>query len=143
MSNQINLQQLKRLIAQWNENRIELFSLSEPNEHGEFHGVMRFYFQEPGEKVSTKCIRVSSSATTNNVIDALIEKFHPDMKMLSIPNYSIWEVHENGEERKLLADERPLIVQLTWHKDDREGRFLLRNDDEKRLSSSVSWLAYF
>ena len=73
---------------------------------------MRFYFQEPGEKVSTKCIRVSSSATTKNVIDALIEKFHPDMKMLSIPNYSIWEVHENGEERKLLADERPLIVQL-------------------------------
>ena len=28
-------------------------------------------------------------------------------------------------------DERPLHVQLNWNKDDREGRFLLRNLDEK------------
>ena len=28
-------------------------------------------------------------------------------------------------------DEKPLLVQLNWHKDDREGRFLLRRADEK------------
>ena len=27
-------------------------------------------------------------------------------------------------------DEKPLLVQLNWHKDDREGRFLLRRIDE-------------
>lgn len=59
---------------------------------------MRFYFKERGEPVSTRCIRVSSAATTLDVIEALIsesccfaqliinclfaEKFHPDMKMM-------------------------------------------------------------
>ena len=33
-------------------------------------------------------------------------------------------------ERKLGLDEKPLLVQLNWHKDDREGRFLLRRIDE-------------
>ena len=28
-------------------------------------------------------------------------------------------------------DEKPLLVQLNWHKDDREGRFLLRRLDDK------------
>lgn len=90
---------------------------------------MRFFFQEAGQKVATKCIRVSSTATTRAVIDALIEKFHPDLRMLSTPKYSLWEVHENGEERQLRMDEKPLLVQLNWHKDDREGRFLLRRDN--------------
>lgn len=49
--------------------------------------------------------------------------------MLSQPIYSIWEVHENGEERRLGPEERPLIVQLTWHKDDLEGRFVLKKDE--------------
>lgn len=55
--------------------------------------------------------------------------------MLSLPNYALYEVHANGEERKLNPDEKPLLVQLNWHIDDREGRFLLRNIDQK---SSVS-----
>jgi afadin len=95
----------------------------------EFHGVMRFYFQEPGEKITTKCIRISSSATTRSVLAALIEKFHPDMKMLGMGNsagYSIWEAHESGRERELGDEEHPLVVQLGWHNDDIEGRFLLR-----------------
>uniref|UniRef100_A0A915DRR2 Afadin n=1 Tax=Ditylenchus dipsaci TaxID=166011 RepID=A0A915DRR2_9BILA len=133
--------QLCELINQWNENRLDLFSLSYPDENLEFHGVMRFYFQEPGEKISTKCIRVSSCATTRAVIAALIEKFHPDMKMLSQPIYSIWEVHENGEERKLGVEERPLIVQLTWHKDDLEGRFLLKKDDATRSMPAMPFHA--
>ena len=36
-----------------------------------------------------------------------------------------------SEERRLEAEEKPLLVQLNWHKDDREGRFLLRRIDDK------------
>lgn len=57
---------------------------------------MRFYFIEAGQKAATKCVRVSSTATTRAVIDALVEKFHPDMRMLTTPKYSLSEVHENG-----------------------------------------------
>ena len=35
-------------------------------------------------KVATKCIRVSSTATNKAVIETLIEKFRPDMKMLEV-----------------------------------------------------------
>ena len=94
---------------------------------------MRFYYQSndmgSGQKVATKCIRVSSTATTKTIIETLIEKFRPDMKMLEVPEYALYEIHESGE-RKLEAEEKPLLVQLNWHKDDREGRFLLRRMDE-------------
>lgn len=63
--------------------------------------------------------------------ETLIEKFRPDMRMLSVPSYALYEVHSNGEERRLNDDEKPLLVQLNWHIDDREGRFLLRNLDMK------------
>lgn len=68
------------------------------------------------------------------IAETLIEKFRPDMRMLSVPSYALYEVHSNGEERKLNADEKPLLVQLNWHIDDREGRFLLRNTDQKGAS---------
>ncbi|XP_047497776.1 afadin-like [Penaeus chinensis] len=102
-----------------------------PTEELEFHGVMRFYFQDSGQKVATKCIRVSSNANCRYVIETLVEKFRPDMRMLSIPEYALYEIHENGEERRLADDEKPLLVQLNWNKDDREGRFLLRRMDLK------------
>ncbi len=57
---------------------------------------MRFFFQEDSSKVATKCIRVASSASTKDVIDTLIEKFRPDMRMLSMPKYALYEVHVNG-----------------------------------------------
>lgn len=63
--------------------------------------------------------------------ETLIEKFRPDMRMLSLPSYALYEVHSNGEERKLNTDEKPLLVQLNWHVDDREGRFLLRDTSQK------------
>jgi len=37
----------------------------------------------------------------------------------------------NLEERPLRADELPLLVQLNWGKDDREGRFLLKKESDK------------
>ncbi|XP_037088481.1 afadin-like [Pollicipes pollicipes] len=124
-------EKLRSTIAQWNDNRLDLFELSEPDEHLNFHGVMRFYYQDSGQKVSTKCIRVSSDATSVDVIDTLIEKFRPDMRMLSTPRFALYEIHESGEERELAMNERPLHVQLNWHQDDREGRFLLRNLNDK------------
>ncbi|CAH0775210.1 unnamed protein product [Bemisia tabaci] len=128
---------LRGVIQQWNANRLDLFELSEPNEYLVFHGVMRFYFQDSGQKVATKCIRVASDATSQDVIETLIEKFRPDMRMLSVPEYALYEIHENGgssgskyHERRLDVTEKPLLVQLNWHKDDREGRFLLRRIDD-------------
>jgi afadin len=129
---------LCHIINQWNNNRLDLFALSLPNEHLEFHGVMRFYYQSAdmgsGQKVATKCIRVSSTAVTREIIETLIEKFRPDMKMLEVPEYALYEIHESGE-RKLNPEEKPLLVQLNWHKDDREGRFLLRRIDEPQKSN--------
>nr|CAG5927838.1 unnamed protein product [Menidia menidia] len=70
----------------------------------EFHGVMRFYFQDRvAGNFATKCIRVSSTATTQDVIETLAEKFRPDMRMLSSPKYSLYEVHKsqsNGPEKE-------------------------------------------
>ena len=62
---------------------------------------MRFYFQNEGiikgsEKVATKCIRVSNTASTDMVIKALVEKFRPDMRMLTNQaSYALYEVHSN------------------------------------------------
>lgn len=121
---------LRRVVAQWNANRLDLFELSEPDDNLEFHGVMRFYYQDAGQKVATKCIRVSSLANAQDVVHILIEKFRPDMRMLSTPRFALYEIHESGGERALEPHERPLYVQLNWHQDDLEGRFLLRNLDE-------------
>lgn len=33
--------------------------------------------------------------STGDVTKVLVEKFHPDMKMLSNPSYSLYEVHQN------------------------------------------------
>lgn len=96
------------------------------------------FFQDGGEKVVTKCVRVSSTATTRAVVDALSEKFLPDLKMLSNDTYSLWETHENGDERRLDEEEKPLVVQLQWHKDDREGRFVLRKDKGPPMPMNVS-----
>ncbi|XP_072299550.1 afadin isoform X13 [Eucyclogobius newberryi] len=122
---------LADIINHWNANRLDLFEISRPTEDLEFHGVMRFYFQDRvAGNFATKCIRVSSTATTQDVIETLAEKFRPDMRMLSSPRYSLYEVHVSGEERQLDFDEKPLVVQLNWNKDDREGRFVLKNEND-------------
>ena len=123
-----------RNITLWNESRLDLFEITPPNKNFEFHGVIRFYHQDSSSdgKYATKCMRVSNTATTVDVIEILGEKFRSDMRMLSKPKYALYEVHANGEARKLKDNEYPLTVQLTWLKDDREGRFLFRNEDDKR-----------
>lgn len=44
------------------------------------------------------------------------------------------------EERQLDLDEKPLVVQLNWNKDDREGRFVLKNENDilPKVSCSAS-----
>ena len=44
------------------------------------------------------------------------------MKMLEVPEYSLLEIHE-FEERTLRLNEKPLLVQLNWHNDDKDGRY--------------------
>ncbi len=51
------------------------------------------------------------SATTKDIIETLIEKFRPDMKMLEVPEYALYEIHESGE-RRLGQEEKPLLVQV-------------------------------
>ncbi|KAG8013148.1 Afadin [Nibea albiflora] len=122
-------EKLAKVIRQWNDNRLDLFEISQPDESLEFHGVMRFYFEDHvGGNVATKCLRVSSNSSTLEVIETLSEKFRPDMKMLS-SSYSLYEIHAS-KERKLDLDERPLVVQLNWTTDNREGRFVLKKDKE-------------
>ncbi|XP_074548590.1 afadin [Halichoeres trimaculatus] len=122
-------EKLAQVIRQWNNNRLDLFEISQPDKDLEFHGVMRFYFEDHvGGNVATKCLRVSSNSSTQEVIETLSEKFRPDMKMLTT-NYSLFEIHAS-KERKLDLDERPLVVQLHWTTNSREGRFVLKRDKE-------------
>ncbi|XP_039993356.1 afadin-like [Xiphias gladius] len=123
-------EKLAKVISQWNNNRLDLFEISQPDENLEFHGVMRFYFEDHvGGNVATKCLRVCSNSSTHEIIETLSEKFRPDMKMLST-SYSLYEIQAKQTERKLNLDERPLIVQLNWTSDNREGRFVLKKDNE-------------
>ncbi|XP_034531280.1 afadin [Notolabrus celidotus] len=122
-------EKLAQVIRQWNNNRLDLFEISQPDEDLGFHGVMRFYFEDHvGGNVATKCLRVSSCSSTQEVIGILSEKFRPDMKMLTT-SYSLFEIHAS-KERKLDLDERPLVVQLHWTTDNREGRFVLKRDKQ-------------
>ena len=47
-----------RLINEWNSSRYELFALSQPNERLEFHGVMRFYFQDTSSRYTVYKIAI-------------------------------------------------------------------------------------
>ena len=42
------------------------------------------------------------------------------------------------DERRLSPAEKPLLVQLNWLKDDREGRFLLKRDSERRIGFAAA-----
>ncbi|XP_068608234.1 afadin-like [Brachionichthys hirsutus] len=126
-------EKLGEAIRRWNDNRLDLFEISHPDEDLAFYGVMRFYFEDhAGGNVATKCIRVCSSSSTREVVETLCEKFRPDMKMLTT-SHSLYEIRAK-KERKLDPRERPLVVQLNWSTDDRGRRFVLkaeRNCHEK------------
>ena len=62
---------------------------------------MRFYFQyqdDHRQKVATKCIRVSNSATVKDVIEVLVQKFRPDLRMLpNLSSYALYEIHNYNQ----------------------------------------------
>lgn len=107
----------------------------------EFCGIIRFFLQESldaSARYATKCVRVSSAATVERVANALVSKFHADMRMLAQPNaYALFEQYDDNvcgdpqnvgfSERRLEPHERPLLIQLGWGKGAREGRFVLRH----------------
>lgn len=47
----------------------------------------------------------------------------------------VWFI-DDAEERRLADLEKPLWVQLNWGKDVREGRFLLKNENEETVRVS-------
>ena len=117
---------LSEIISKWNQERFSLFEISLPNETLEFSGVVRFFYRDSKGPFNSKCIKVSSKDTCQNVIEVLVEKFRPDMKMLSNPqDFSLSEIFPNGERRLLSREEKPLLSQLNWNRDEREGYFLL------------------
>ncbi|XP_036448532.1 afadin [Colossoma macropomum] len=129
---------LQAIIRQWNSERLDLFEISEPDEDLVFHGIMRFYLQDhTAENFATKCIRVSSTSTTQEIIETLLEKFRPDVSIEPHP-YSMYDVCGDEEGRRLDLSEKPLIVQLGWNKNTTEGRFILKYDSNVTLQSNGS-----
>ncbi|KAK2826588.1 hypothetical protein Q5P01_020802 [Channa striata] len=124
-------EQLARVIRQWNNNRLDLFEISQPDENLEFHGVMRFSFEDrAGGNVATKCLRVCSKSSTHEVTETLAEKFRPDMKMLTT-SYSLYEIH--ASKGKHLS----LNVNWIWMRNpgcaiklDLRGSFVLKKDQQ-------------
>ncbi|XP_055086924.1 afadin-like [Periophthalmus magnuspinnatus] len=123
-------EELFKVIQEWNNNNLDLFEISPPDQNMEFHGVMRFYLEDAsGENVATKCLRVSSVWTTEKLLLLLSQKISPDVTRLS-DALCLWEV-QAGKERKLEPEERPLVVQLNWNKSNRDGRFVLKTDEDR------------
>ena len=117
---------LSEIISKWNQERFKLFEISLPNHVLEFSGVVRFFYRDSKGPFNSKCIQVSSKDTCQHIIEILVEKFRPDMKMLSNPqDFSLCEIFPDGERRLLSREEKPLLSQLNWNKDEREGYFLL------------------
>lgn len=85
--------------------------------------MMRFYFEDHvAGNVATKCLRISSTTTTGEVIETLSEKFRPDMKMLNTP-YFLFEVHANKGKMDGWMD--TLIKEYTWGQGICEQSYIL------------------
>ncbi|KAI4884600.1 hypothetical protein NFI96_034561, partial [Prochilodus magdalenae] len=126
-------ERLQAVILHWNSEQLDLFEISEPDEGLVFSGVMRFYLQDhTAGNFATTCIRVSSTSTTQEVIETLLEKFRPDVS-IAPHAYSMYEVcgEEGLEGRRLDLSEKPLVVQLSWN--TTAGRFILKNDSNVTL----------
>ncbi|TGZ72172.1 hypothetical protein CRM22_002251 [Opisthorchis felineus] len=122
-------------IKEWNATRLDLFKISEPNRRNEFHGVVRFFFQGDDSKYQAKCLRISNTTTACQLVNTLVEKFYPDLKMLTAGRFALYEYHTSSGERRLGANEAPLLVQLNYAYDNNEVRFILR-DESKPLPTA-------
>uniref|UniRef100_A0A0X3PXU4 Afadin n=1 Tax=Schistocephalus solidus TaxID=70667 RepID=A0A0X3PXU4_SCHSO len=118
-------EQLLELIEEWNASRLDLFHLSIPDDSMEFRGVMRFFFEDAGKRYQTKCLRVSSTSKAIEIVQQLLEKFQPILGNRRKCDYGLFEHHAMSE-RRLNDDESPLMVQLNWCKQGREGKLILK-----------------
>lgn len=98
-------------------------------------GVMRFFFQGDDMKFQTKCLRVSSTMKTCELIPLLVEKFYLESIHLDLGKCGLYEhfahsgmhlIRDYFLERMLGFDEYPLLVQLNWSKLGQEGKFILK-----------------
>lgn len=72
--------------------------------------MVRFCFEDHvGGNVATKCLRVCSNSSTQEVIETLSEKFRPDMKMLTT-SYSLYEIHASKGNHYILLMYIVIIV---------------------------------
>ncbi|KAL3311402.1 hypothetical protein Ciccas_010017 [Cichlidogyrus casuarinus] len=147
-------------IEEWNAVRIELFGLSIPDEVSDdlsleidqmpmqilkpdliiqnliFHGVMRFFYLGNEGKYQTKCLRISSSTTATEIVDQLVQKFHPGGCDLPTDSFALYEhLPTGGSDQKLEDNQCPLGLQLTWINLEREGKFILKNQLRGNKSS--------
>lgn len=51
----------------------------------------------------------------------------------------MYEINENGDERRMGMDEKKILVKIKWKMDDREGRFMMRSIDEKKNVKEVGF----
>lgn len=79
----------------------------------EFFGVVRFYFYGPNDKYYSKCVRISSEATARHLVNVLVEKFHPDLRLLKSGRYAIYEYHPSFGGKCKHVDRTQFLV-LLW-----------------------------
>lgn len=65
-------------------------------QRNEFNGVVRFFFRGDDGKYQSKCIRITNTDTARYLVNILVEKFHPDLRMLTAGRYAIYEYHANN-----------------------------------------------
>ncbi|VDP89375.1 unnamed protein product [Echinostoma caproni] len=66
------------------------------DDRNEFNGVVRFFFQGDDGKYQAKCLRISNTATACQLVNILVEKFHPDLKMLTAGRYALYEYQSSS-----------------------------------------------
>ncbi|VEL41577.1 unnamed protein product, partial [Protopolystoma xenopodis] len=61
----------------------------------EYFGVVRFFFRpDEHDRFQSKCIRISNTATARSLVNVLVEKFHPDLNVLTTGRYALYEYHQ-------------------------------------------------
>lgn len=104
-----------------------------------FHGVICFYFQEHiSGNCAPKCICISSTSSTQEVIETLLEKFQHDGTSHPL-SYSLYEVLRNqGESRtefsSCLQTLHTFVLSLCCHS---LNVLCFRHLEERKLDLSV------
>ncbi|XP_076020000.1 ras association domain-containing protein 6 [Genypterus blacodes] len=114
--------------AQREQERQHRFSIN-----GHFYNYKTSIFT-PSFGTPTK-VRISSSMTTNQVIEQLLRKF----KIENVPQeFALYCVHQSGEKRKLNNSDHPLWERILQGPSDDIMKVFLMDRDEDEVSSDVA-----